>query len=89
MSDKKCWSCAYKKSIPGDAHIRCRFDWVGQEFPMPRGDEHGIKNGWYWFPLNYDPVWMLFPCSQWAKDIDPTKVKDNYGLFAELLSILR
>ena len=89
MSDKKCWSCAYKKSIPGNAHIRCRFDWIGQKQIMPVGKEHGIRNGWYMFPLNYDPTWMTNNCPQWSETIDPTKVKDDYGPLAELLAILR
>jgi len=23
------------------------------------GDQHGIKNGWFNFPYNYDPVWLI------------------------------
>jgi hypothetical protein len=29
---------------------------------MPQGEYHGIKNGWYNFPVNYDPVWMISKC---------------------------
>jgi len=24
-----------------------------------KGDPHGIKNGWFNFPFNFDPVWLL------------------------------
>lgn len=24
-----------------------------------KGDEWGIKNGWFNFPFNFDPVWLL------------------------------
>lgn len=23
------------------------------------GDQHGIKNGWFNFPYNFDPIWLL------------------------------
>jgi len=23
------------------------------------GDPHGVRNGWFNWPLNYDPVWLL------------------------------
>jgi len=22
------------------------------------GDPHGIKNGWFMWPLNFDPIWL-------------------------------
>lgn len=24
-----------------------------------KGSEHGIKNGWFNYPFNFDPVWLL------------------------------
>lgn len=24
-----------------------------------RGDPHGIKNGWFAWPFNFDPIWLL------------------------------
>lgn len=26
-------------------------------------NEHGVKNGWCQFPLNYDPVWLEGECN--------------------------
>lgn len=23
------------------------------------GDQHGIKNGWFLWPLNFDPTWLI------------------------------
>ena len=57
-----CYKCGYKGNIPGDAHIRCKFDWERATLPMPKGNPHGIKNGWWMFPVNFDPVWMLGKC---------------------------
>jgi len=25
-----------------------------------KADPHGIKNGWFNFPWNFDPVWLLY-----------------------------
>ena len=70
MNDKKeitprnqCYSCKFKGSVPGSAHSSCGFDWLKQSdhFP-PKADYHGIRNGWYAFPFNYDPVWQEELC---------------------------
>ena len=66
MSDQKktCWHCAYKMNNIGSADIQCRFNWNGTGAKKPEGDEWGIKNGWYNFPWNYDPVWMKNECQK-------------------------
>ena len=56
-----CSGCAYKRAVPGDAHLRCVFAWRTPE-SMPKGDRHGVLNGWYLFPYNYDPVWGPNDC---------------------------
>lgn len=78
MTEKKtCYSCAYCGTIPGSCHASCTYAWSNDE-KMPAGDTHGIKNGWYMFPFNYDPVWMDEECTAHAKETDPSKVvKDN------------
>ena len=52
-----CHGCAYRENVPGDAHSRCVFAWPSRA-SMPKGHPHGIRNGWYLFPFNYDPVWL-------------------------------
>ncbi len=80
----KCHECAYKGDIPGDAHISCQFDWKG---PTPQGDLHGVRNGWYYFPFNYDPTWMIEECPNFATERDESRVaKQNpHDLLATLL----
>lgn len=31
----------------------CAFDLMGV-----RGSEHAIKNGWFYWPWNFDPTWL-------------------------------
>ena len=87
MSEKNCRTCGYKRNIPGDAHIRCVFDWTGQETPMPRGAECGVKKGWFCFPFNYDPVWMIGACSVWSEKVDPEKI-NNADPMSNLMTMM-
>ena len=49
----KCHSgCIHKRNVPGDAHISC----VNPD-PNVKGDPHGIRNGWFFYPLVFDPIW--------------------------------
>lgn len=48
-----CYKCVHRLTIPGDAHTRCnnhKADVIG--------NQHGIKNGWFRWPLNFDPTWL-------------------------------
>ena len=55
--DNHCRSCINKRNIRGDCHIRC----VKPDIKMT-GHSHGIENGWFVYPLNYDPRWMTKKC---------------------------
>ena len=54
---KSCYNCKHKRNIPGDTHIMC----TNPDFEMT-GSEHGIANGWFFYPLNFDPIWMTKEC---------------------------
>lgn len=56
----ECWSCTNKRSVAGNAHIKC----VKPDKNMT-GDSHGIQQGWFIYPLLFDPTWK-------------TKLCDNY-----------
>ena len=53
----ECYSCAHKHPVPGDRHIKC----VKPDTKMT-GDSHGIKMGWFLYPLLFDPVWKTSLC---------------------------
>lgn len=74
MSEKKfnCYKCEYRGTIPGDAHSCCRYPGVtlsmvdflimGNWRLISKlgisGDPYGIRNGWFMWPVNFDPVWL-------------------------------
>lgn len=51
----KCHSCKYKRSIPGDAHISC-----SKKNVVVKGNDTGIRNGWFFHPINFDPTWLEY-----------------------------
>jgi hypothetical protein len=55
MSDKpNCYQCVHRRNVPGDTHSSCNN-------PKARvvGNEHGIRSGWFLWPINFDPVWLV------------------------------
>lgn len=48
-----CYKCFHRLDIPGDCHSRCN-----NFAAKVSGNAHGIRQGWFRWPLNYDPVWL-------------------------------
>ncbi len=57
----ECWSCRHKQTVPGNEHIRC-----AHPDPAMEGNAHGIRNGWFYYPLLFDPVWKERACAHYA-----------------------
>ena len=53
MKKPDCYKCKYREDIPGDAHSRC----LNKKAKVV-GDVHGYINGWFHYPLNFDPTWL-------------------------------
>jgi hypothetical protein len=83
----KCYECAYRRELAGDCHSRCAFAWAKSGLAAPEGNPHGVKNGWWRFPWNFDPVWMVAPCPAFSAESDAAKLAEESPL-ADLLSIL-
>lgn len=49
-----CYKCSYRRNVPGDAHSCCK-----NGTAHVKGHPHGIGSGWFEWPLNFDPVWLL------------------------------
>ena len=58
----ECWKCQHKRPVPGNAHIEC----VKPDLRMT-GDKHGIINGWFIYPLCFDPVWKTKLCDNYEE----------------------
>ena len=68
-----CYKCKHRGEVLGDAHSSCRhpaasplysqFFLMGKsaiasnEFEL-RGNTHGVRSGWFVWPINFDPVWL-------------------------------
>ena len=60
-NSEQCYNCKFRGTLYNSAHSKCNAEWrTPQE--MPKGEDWGIKNGWFYFPYNYDPVWMNDKC---------------------------
>ena len=57
MAKAMCHQCMHVRSIPGNTRVRC-----SKPYPQVKGNRHGIRNGWFLYPMNYDPVWMENEC---------------------------
>jgi len=55
-----CNKCKHRRSVPGNTHISC-----AKPDPNMTGDPHGIKNGWFIYPILFDPTWMTKKCNNY------------------------
>lgn len=58
-----CYECKHRSDLPGNCHSQCNVGVAGlfnggTVVPKVSGNEHGIKNGWFFWPFNFDPVWL-------------------------------
>lgn len=75
----ECWHCAHKREVAGNAHIKC-----SKPDPDMRGDSHGIKNGWFFYPLLFDPTWKKDMCKNFENhDSVKTVVSNSVSVAGE------
>lgn len=69
----QCYKCRYRGSVPGDAHSCCRYPGNNTDFFAMfdrenmkqavklniQAERHGIVNGWFMWPVNFDSVWLV------------------------------
>lgn len=60
----ECYSCKHKREVPGNCHIRC----ANPDDSMV-GNAHGIKNGWFFYPLLFDPTWKEKDCANYESKV--------------------
>ena len=62
MSDApNCYTCTHRRPLMGDCHSSCMA-------PSAKvvGHPHGIAEGWFMWPYNFDPTWLV-SCNQHKK----------------------
>lgn len=57
LVNNNCRKCVNRRDVPGNCHIEC----VNPDMTMT-GDPHGIKQGWFMYPILFDPTWMTSEC---------------------------
>jgi hypothetical protein len=78
-----CYKCVHRLNISGDAHSRCN------NFQAKiKGNDHGIRNGWFRWPLNFDPIWLI-SCDGFSGKQEDKKPKQKLDPLIELMGMLR
>lgn len=62
MTAANCYSCVNRRDVPGDCHISC-----AKPDPTVRGNPVGIRGGWFHYPYNFDPIWIVGECKNYEK----------------------
>jgi hypothetical protein len=89
MHNSKCHQCAYKSNVPGNTHIQCRYNWSKSEYNPPKANPHGVKNGWYTFPLEFDPIWQKEDCKAFNSEVDSNMFTSESDLLMSIVSIFK
>jgi len=72
MSDKpNCYECKFRGTVAGSAHSCCEYpgnktgildmfiqDSNNRQKLKIVGNKHGIRNGWFMWPVDFDPTWL-------------------------------
>lgn len=64
----ECHRCTHKRTVPGNCHgqtprgrspktIKC-----AKPDQHMTGNQHGINNGWFFYPSLFDPTWKTKKC---------------------------
>lgn len=61
--EAKCHQCKHRRPVPGDAHISC----IRPDGSV-KGDPHGIREGWFYYPIVFDPTWMITKCRNFEEN---------------------
>ncbi len=49
-----CYNCSHRGTIAGDCHSSC----ANKEAKV-KGKEFGVRKGWFYWPYNFDPLWLI------------------------------
>lgn len=50
---ENCHTCQHKRMVPGSNHVSC-----SKKNLLYSAEQHGIDNGWFNFPYDFDPAWL-------------------------------
>ena len=59
----ECYKCQHKRTVPGNYHIKC-----AEPDRDMTGDHHGMREGWFFYPLLFDPTWKTKLCANFEAE---------------------
>ena len=81
---RNCYECAHRRDVAGSAHSRCN-----NHAAKVVGHPHGVNSGWFRWPINYDPTWLI-SCDGFSTDEkDRTAKTKQLDPLLELFGMLR
>ena len=83
MGKPLCYTCVHRLGVVGDCHSRCNNFGANVE-----GYPHGIEKGWFLWPVNFDPVWLM-SCSGFSSNLDDKMQTNELPPLIELLCMLK
>ncbi len=78
-----CYKCVHRLTIPGDCHSRCNNHKAKVE-----GNPIGIRGGWFHWPLNFDPTWLI-SCNGFSNNEADKMPRKELDPLTELFALLR
>ena len=82
-SNTKCYQCIHRLSIPGDCHSKCN-----NKTAKVEGNPIGIRGGWFHWPFNFDPIWLV-SCDGFSDNPEDKKPEWKAAPLIKLFSMLR
>lgn len=64
MNKPNCYNCKHRGDLVGDCHSSCEHPEAQNNARKAHltlnviGNKHGINNGWFIWPWNFDPIWL-------------------------------
>jgi len=62
----KCYSCKFRREVLGSCHSSC-----AKPIANVKGSSYGIRKGWFFWPFDFDPVWLEY-CDSYESN-SPTR----------------
>lgn len=72
-----CYKCVYRQRIPGDCHSSCNKPAENQFGANGGACSHAINHGWYWYPINFDPIWRQNECPNFESTDKPAEAPND------------
>ena len=68
--EPNCYECKFRGDLIGNAHSRCNAHmYKPYDDISVVGHPHGIRSGWFAWPFNFDPSWLV-SCNVFEKKDD-------------------